>query len=172
MSGPGLRLLVALNAAALLSAVGWGAVVSAFGRHHVRLAPAAAPVSLAANTRDIAARNGRVWLAVCGGVLSLGSVGAAVLVTNGFRFGMDASTVARSAPEELPFLLPHSGLEFAAFTLAAAACQRLGWQLFALLALGRRSTGTAPCLLVLIASACLGVAAAVAEAMAQAARLG
>jgi uncharacterized membrane protein SpoIIM required for sporulation len=174
MKAPTLRQLVAINTAALASAALSGALVSSLGQHRVHLRGPAAPVpvGIVASARDIAVQNGRVWLSICSGVVSLGAVGAVVVVTNGFRFGMDATTVARSAPRELRFLLPHSTLEFAALALAAAACQDLGWQLFTLLAFSRRPARAGPGLLCLAASAVVGLAAAVVEALSRAARAG
>jgi uncharacterized membrane protein SpoIIM required for sporulation len=125
-----------------------------------------------ASARAIVVENGRVWLAIGGGALAFGAVGAAVIATNGFRFGMDVATVTRSDPGQLRFLLPHSALEFAALTLAASACQCLGWRILELLAFARRPGPILPSLLALAASAGLGVVAAVVEAVSQAARLG
>ena len=81
--------------------------------------------------------NSRVWLYTCAGFVSFGVVGFFVLLGNAFRFGMDAMSLARGAPRELIYLLPHAVLEFAAFTLAAASCQYLAWCLFDLLVLNR-----------------------------------
>jgi uncharacterized membrane protein SpoIIM required for sporulation len=163
-----------MNTMALACAALSGAVVSSLGQHRVHLVgPAApAPAGIVESARDIAVRNGRVWLSICGGVVSLGAVGAVVVVTNGFRFGMDAATVARSAPRELRFLLPHSALEFAALILVAAASQDLGWQLFTLLAFSRRPARAGSGLLCLAASGVVGLAAAVVEALSRAARAG
>ena len=172
MTCPRLRTLIAAHAATVACAGLCGALLSGNGAHRVRLdaSPAPPPRGVLSSAGEIVKQNGHVWLAVCGGVVSFGAVGVAVLVTNGFRFGMDATTVARSSPHELRFLLPHSALEFGAFTLAAAACQYLAWQLWELLAFDRRAGRVVPGLIVLAASACLGLAAALVEAMSQAAR--
>jgi uncharacterized membrane protein SpoIIM required for sporulation len=168
-----LRRLIVMNLAVLLSAVLCGAAIATLEGRRVRLdgGPAAVPVNLAGAAREIAGENARVWLAVCAGVASFGAVGTAVVATNGFRFGMDLTTVARSEPHELRFLLPHSVLEFAALTLAASACQSLAWRVFELLALNRRPQRVNAGVLALAVSACLVLAAAFLEAVSLAARL-
>jgi uncharacterized membrane protein SpoIIM required for sporulation len=149
-----------------------GALVSNVEQPRVHLdRQVSTPVSPTASLQLILRQNGQVWLSVCGGTVSFGAMGLAVIVSNGFRFGFDAATVARSAPGELRFLLPHGVLEFLALTLAAAACQHLAWLLFELLALGRSTGQVKPPLTALASSVPIGVAAALVEVMSQVARL-
>lgn len=125
--------------AALIVVIGCGAVMGCVWEHPVDASQltriAVRPVEA---FRVIARENGRLWLYMCAGIASFGVAGFVVLVGNGLRFGLDATALARGAPAELGFLLPHASLEFLAFTLAAAACQYLGWLLFDLLVFGRR----------------------------------
>jgi uncharacterized membrane protein SpoIIM required for sporulation len=116
--------------------------------------------------------NSRVWVYTCTGLVSFGVVGAFVLAGNAFRFGMDLVSVARGAPRELAYLLPHAALEFSAFTLAAASCQYLAWCLFDLLVLNRRFVPVRPGIQVLALSFILLMLAACVEAYSHAVRFG
>lgn len=111
-----------------------------------------------------------MWLYMCLGVVSFGAAGFAALIGNGFRFGMDAAAVAENAPDELLFLLPHAIVEFASFTLAAAACQYLGWLLFELLVFDRRRAPVGAGVQGLMWSACLLLLAAFFETVSLVAR--
>lgn len=168
-----LRGLVCANALALLCAGSCGAALAvAQGRRveFTRQADAAG-VSFTQMVVEVARGNGRVLVHVAAGIVSFGAAGTVVLVINGFRFGMDAAAVAVGSPQELRFVLPHGFLEFVAFTLAAAASQYLGWLLFQLLAFNRRGTGAAVAAATLVASAGLGLLAAVVESWSHVARL-
>jgi len=88
--------------------------------------------------------NGRVWLYTCCGLVSFGVVGLFVLFGNAVRFGIDVTSLARGAPRELVYLLPHAVVEFAAFTVAAASCQYLAWCLFDVLVLNRARAPVRP----------------------------
>ena len=116
--------------------------------------------------------NARVWCYTCIGLASFGVVGFFVLAGNAFRFGMDATSLARGAPPELAYLLPHAALEFAAFTLAAASCQYLAWCLFDVLVLNRARVPVRPGVQALALSFVLLVIAACVETYSQSARFG
>jgi uncharacterized membrane protein SpoIIM required for sporulation len=120
--------------ALLVAAVASGAALAAWQGHALILPEHAhhQPTGTEFLVRVVEA-NGRVWLYTCTGLVSFGIVGVFVLVGNAFRFGMDVVSIARGAPRELVYLLPHGVLEFGAFTLAGAACQYLAWCLFDLL---------------------------------------
>ena len=172
MKGPVLHHLVAANALLVACAVMCGAAFATSDGRRVVLPPAgsSAPAPIPESTVQIVRQNGRVWLFICGSVGSFGAAGAAVLGANAFRFGMDVATVALSAPAELTFLAAHGLLEFAAFTLAAAAVQYLGWMLLRLLAGHYRSGRLAIGLSALAGSAALVILAAWVEALSHAAR--
>jgi uncharacterized membrane protein SpoIIM required for sporulation len=167
-----MRRLVCANAIALVCAGCCGAALAAAQERRVFLthSDTQARVDISRSIAVIVRGNGAVWLYVAAGTVSFGAAGTVVLVSNGFRFGMDVAAVALSEPRELRFLLPHSLLEFGAFTLAAGACQWLGWLLFQFLAFNRRGSGAAAGVGALAASACLGCLAAVVEALSLAAR--
>jgi uncharacterized membrane protein SpoIIM required for sporulation len=74
----------------------------------------------------VLSNNARILALMCVGIASFGVVGLITLVGNSFRFGFDLVSFARHAPTELPFLIPHAALEFAAYTVAGAACHHLG----------------------------------------------
>ena len=172
MKGPVLRHIVGANALLVACAVTCGAVFAASDGRRVVL-PSPRPGALAdipESTVQIIRQNGRVWLFICASVGSFGAAGAGVLAANAFRFGMDVATVGLSAPVELTFLPDHGVLEFAAFTLAAAAVQYLGWMLLRLLALNQSSGRLAIGVSALAGSAGLVVLAAWIEALSQAAR--
>jgi len=173
LRAPFLRHLVAANTLLVGCAVICGAAFAASDGRRVVLPPAgsSAPAPIAESTVQIVRQNGRVWLFICAGVGSFGAAGAGVLVANAFRFGMDVATVALSAPAELTFLAAHGLLEFAAFTLAAAAVQYLGWMLLLLLAVNRSSGRLAIGLCALAGSGGLVVLAAWVEALSHAARI-
>jgi uncharacterized membrane protein SpoIIM required for sporulation len=105
---------------ALIIVVGCGATIE-FGWGHDIEASQFMPVEVSPSEafRVIARENGRLWLYMCAGMASFGAAGFAVLLGNGLRFGLDAMALARGAPDELRFLIPHASIEFLAFTLAA-----------------------------------------------------
>jgi uncharacterized membrane protein SpoIIM required for sporulation len=157
---------------ALIVVVGCGAVAGCFWEPRVEANQLSrigiAPVEA---FRVIALENGRLWVYMCAGIASFGAAGFVVLVGNGLRFGLDATALARGAPEDLGFLLPHASLEFLAFTLAAAACQYLGWLLFDLLVFDRRRAPVGPGIRGLTWSFALMLLAALVEAASQMARV-
>jgi uncharacterized membrane protein SpoIIM required for sporulation len=116
--------------------------------------------------------NVRVWCYTCIGLVSFGAVGLFVLFGNAFRFGMDVTSLARGAPRELVYLLPHAALEFSAFTLAAASCQYLAWCLFDVLVLNQARVPVRPGVQTLVLSFVLLVIAACVETYSQSARFG
>jgi uncharacterized membrane protein SpoIIM required for sporulation len=168
---PVLRRLIGANALLVAGAVACGVAIGTMDGRQVELPSSlASSPDIPGSTLQIVRQNGRVWLFVCGTLASFGVAGAALLAANAFRFGVDVATVGLSIPGELTFLAAHGLLEFAAFTLAVAAVQYLGWMLFALLArgepMGRLSIG----LTGLAASAAVGLLAAWVEALSHAAR--
>jgi uncharacterized membrane protein SpoIIM required for sporulation len=169
---PVLHRLVGANALLVACAVTCGAAIGVMdGRRVVLPSSMEAPApDIRGNTMQIVRQNGRVWLFVCSTLASFGVAGAALLVANAFRFGVDVATVGLSVPDELTFLAAHGLLEFAAFTLAVAAVQYLGWMLFALLARGEPTGRLAIGLTGLAASAAVGLLAAWVEALSHAAR--
>ena len=122
----------------LLVAVAGGSGLAAWQGHAVSVPEGALPqqAGVAFFVRVVEA-NSRVWVYTCAGLVSFGVAGFFVLFSNAFRFGMDVTSMARGAPQELAYLLPHAALEFAALTLAAASCQYLAWCLFDLLVLNK-----------------------------------
>ena len=169
---PSFSSVAVLYATALIVAVGCGAAIGLWQGHRVdttQLTPV--EVSRSEAFRVIAKENGRLWLYMCAGVASFGVAGFVVLIGNGLRFGLDATALARGAPHELRFLLPHASLEFLAFTLAAAACHYLGWLLFDLLVFGRRRALLRPGVKGLAWSLALMLVAALVEAASMFARV-
>ena len=116
--------------------------------------------------------NGRVWVYTCCGLVSFGVVGLFVLFGNAVRFGIDVTSLARGAPRELVYLLPHAVVEFAAFTVAAASCQYLAWCLFDVLVLNRARAPVRPGVQALAVSLVLLVVAACLETYSQSLRFG
>ena len=172
MKSPSLRHIVGANALLVVCAVTCGAAFAANDGRRVVLPPprSSALADIPESTAQIVRQNGRVWLFICASVGSFGAAGAGVLAANAFRFGMDVATVWLSAPADLTFLAAHGVLEFAAFTLAAAAVQYLGWMLLRLLALNQSSGRLAIGFSALAGSAGRVVLAAWIEALSQAAR--
>jgi uncharacterized membrane protein SpoIIM required for sporulation len=169
---PSFSRVAVLYAVALIVVVGCGAVIGFWLEQQVdtsRLTPVVASRSEA--FRVIAQENGRLWLYMCAGIASFGVAGFVVLIGNGLRFGLDATALARGAPDELRFLLPHASLEFLAFTLAAAACQYFGWLLLDLLVFGRLAAPVRPGVKGLMWSLALLLLAALVEAASQFARV-
>jgi uncharacterized membrane protein SpoIIM required for sporulation len=169
---PVLRRLIGANALLVAGAVACGAVLGTMdGRRVVLPSSVAAPSpDIPGSTLQIVRQNGRVWLFVCTTLASFGVAGAGLLAANAFRFGVDVATVGLSVPGELTFLAAHGLLEFAAFTLAVAAVQYLGWMLFALLASGCRTGRLSIGLTALLGSGAVGLLAAWVEALSHAAR--
>ena len=158
-------------ALALVVAMACGAALAiAVGERVQFVRDESATLDPAAVFAFIVRENGRMWLYVCLGVVSFGAAGFVALIGNGFRFGMDAALVAQSAPAELPFLLPHATVEFASFTLAAAACQYLGLLLLELLVFDRRRAPVSVGVHGLMWSACLLLLAAFVETVSRMAR--
>ena len=172
MKSPSLRHFVGANALLVACAVTCGAAFAASdGRRVVLPSPrSSARTDIPESTVQIVRQNGRVWLFICASVGSFGAAGAGVLAANAFRFGMDVATVALSAPAELTFLAAHGVLEFAAFTLAAAAVQYIGWMLLRLLVFSESAGRIAIGLSALAGSAGLVLLAAWVEALSHAAR--
>ena len=122
----------------LMMAVAGGGALAAWQGQVLNLPDSGSPQSHdAAFFVRVIESNARVWLYTCTGLVSFGVVGVFVLFGNAFRFGMDMMSMARGAPRELVYLLPHAALEFVAFILAGASCQYLAWCLFDLLVLNR-----------------------------------
>jgi uncharacterized membrane protein SpoIIM required for sporulation len=141
-TGTGTRLhrlesLCLCYAAVLAMAMTAGAALAAWQGHVLSVERVGVPPSGGAFLLRVLEFNGRIWLYMCIGLASFGVAGLSVLLGNAFRFGMDVMSMARGAPHELVYLLPHAALEFAAFTLAGASCQYLAWWLFELLVLDR-----------------------------------
>lgn len=169
-----MRQLLLANAVVLLCVGASGVATANIQQSRVvptRPAPAEGPLDPARSLSDILRQNGRVWASIAVGIPSLGAAGTVVLVTNGFRFGMDAASVWRGAPGELWFLLPHGVLELASLAVAGAACHRLGWLLFEVVALNRRGRGAGLAVAALAMSAGIGFLAALVETAARMARL-
>jgi uncharacterized membrane protein SpoIIM required for sporulation len=157
----------------LVTAVAGGGAVAAWREQ--ALAPphhGATPTEGAVFLVRVLESNALVWAYTCAGLVSFGAAGLFVLAGNAFRFGMDAMSMARGAPRELVYLLPHAVLEFAAFTLAAASCQYLAWCVFDVLVLNRPRVPAEPGLRMLAVSFVLLVIAACVETCSWAVRFG
>jgi uncharacterized membrane protein SpoIIM required for sporulation len=129
------RIILGTYFAGYLAFATVGALVSTFGSQSATTNPI--DVTMAGPLEFFWAvfqGNGRLWLFMCLGTVTFGAAGAVVLLSNALRFGMDAMALATSSPADWPFLFPHAIVEFAAFILAAAACQHLGLRLLDTLA--------------------------------------
>ena len=127
-----IREWIAVNALAVAGAICAGSILaSSQGRIVNVVRPdVVEAVRWSQSLAEIVAQNGRVWMFMFVGTVSFGAAGLSVLLSNGFRFGMDMAALILSAPTELRFLLPHGVLEFAALTVGAASCQYIGCVLF------------------------------------------